>query len=96
MSEDEKVQSEVPASNKPQASDIECGVCGLDGGPVVECAVCNGQPRYAQKRHFTLTEERRGLNDEEREKRYGRYGEVGPTVIDLPGSFNPFSPKTNK
>ena len=82
---DEQVQS-----NKPQPSDIECGMCGRDGGPAVECKVCNGSPRFAQKRHFTLSEERRGMNEEERNERYGQYGEVMPKVIDLPGSYNPF------
>ncbi len=72
-------------------SDVECSICGRDGGPNVSCQICNGQQRYAQKRHFTLTEERQGMNQEERSNRYGQYGEVNPKIVNLPGSFNPFN-----
>ena len=101
MSQEEQSNNPQPQPqpqqhSAPPASDIECGMCGRDGGPQVQCEVCKGSPRFAQKRHYTLSEERRGLNEEERNDRYGQYGEVGPKVVNLPGSFNPFGPKTNK
>ena len=76
-------------SEQVKQSEIECSMCGRDGGPTVECELCKGAPRFAQKRHFTLSEERQGLNKEERSERYGRYGDVSPRIVDLPGSFNP-------
>jgi hypothetical protein len=86
--------SDQVKSNEP--SNIECSICGRDGGPAPECGLCSGNQSYAQPRHFTLTEERQGLSKDEDNNRYGNYGEVGPVVVNLPGSYNPFSPKTNK
>lgn len=81
MSENEK-QSQEP--------ELECGMCGRNGGPAVECDLCHGNPRFAQERHFTLSEERQGKNKKKDDKRYGAYGDVMPRVINLPGSTNPY------
>lgn len=77
-------------------SELECGMCGRDGGPVAGCQLCNGNMRYAQKRQFTLSEERRGLNEQERKDRYGKYGGVMPKIVTMPGGYNPMQGTPNK
>lgn len=86
----------VNEKSQTKPSDIECAMCGRDGGPVAECQLCQGSSRFAQKRHFTLSEERQGLNEEERNSRYGRYGGVMPKIVNLPGSINPMQGTPNK
>jgi hypothetical protein len=71
------------------ASALECSICGRDGGPVVSCEVCGGNQRFAQARAFSLTEERQGLNKEEKKDRYGLYGDVSPNIVVLPGGYDP-------
>lgn len=73
-------------------SEFECGMCGIDGGPRPECELCHGSVRYRQKRHFTLSEERQGLNPNPG-NRYGRNGEVGPRIAVVPGGMDPGKPK---
>ncbi len=75
-------------TNPSQVSELECSMCGRDGGPVAECQLCFGSPRFIQKRHFTLTEERAGKNPDAK-KRYGPTGDVNPKVVVLPGGFDP-------
>lgn len=77
-----------PTSAKP-VSDVQCSMCGRDGGPVPECDLCLGNQRFVQSRAFTLTEERQGLNTDEAARRYGRTGDVNPRIIQLPGGFVP-------
>jgi hypothetical protein len=72
------------------ASEIECSLCGRDGGPIESCNVCNGNKRFVQERHFTLSEERQGVGHSD-PKRYGRDGAVQPKAVRLPGSFVPGS-----
>lgn len=87
MSE-EQVQSEV---QEIPAIDIECSMCGNVGGPYVGCQLCDGNPRFIQKRHFSRTEELQGLNPDAK-RRYGMQGEVGPKQVHgeivLPKSAN--------
>jgi hypothetical protein len=78
MSNEEQPQEPV---QRAPASEYECSMCGRDGGPVASCQLCLGNQRFVQKRHFTLSEERRGLNPEEKSRRYGALGEVGPEQI---------------
>lgn len=70
-----------------QVSDVECSMCGKDGGPIPECDLCHGNQRYRQSRAFTQSEERQGLNPNH--DRYGRTGDVSPKIVVLPGGFDP-------
>jgi hypothetical protein len=73
-----------------QPSEIECSICGRDGGPYEGCpAGCNGNPRFIQSRSFTLTEERQGLNPKKDSERYGLAGDVSPKIVVLPGGADP-------
>jgi hypothetical protein len=71
------------------ASSTECSMCGRDGGPVPACELCGGNQRYAQERHFTLSEERQGLNPNKDGDRYGLHGDVSPKIVVLPGGYDP-------
>ncbi len=79
----------MSTETKVQDTEYECGMCGRNGGPIEACDLCKGSKRFLQERHYTLSEERSGLNSKEREARYGRYGAVMPKVVNLPGSANP-------
>jgi hypothetical protein len=61
--------------------DIECGMCGRDGGPYVGCPRgCNGRKDFVQKKAYTLSEERSGRAPVI--SRYGEDGNVGPKTSD--------------
>lgn len=79
--------------NQPQAQPqaLECSMCGRDGGPVASCDLCHGAQRFAQERHYTLSEERQGKNPNPGNDRYGPHGEVGPKIVVLPGGTMPGS-----
>jgi hypothetical protein len=58
-------------------SEVECSLCGRDGGPVEGCTYgCQGNPRYTQSRAYTLSQERSGRAPQT--DRYGDQGQVGP------------------
>jgi hypothetical protein len=62
-------------------TEIECSLCGRNGGPYVGCPRgCNGRADFAQKRANTLSEENTGRRP--REQRYGEDGSVGPKTSD--------------
>lgn len=62
-------------------TNIECSLCGRNGGPFVGCPRgCNGSPRFIQSRANTLSEERSGRRPTE--SRYGDDGAVGPKTND--------------
>lgn len=82
---DEQVQSQSP---EPEAT-TECTICGRVPGPVPACETCHGNRTFTGPRQFTLTENRKRQADDP--DRYSRTGNVGPTVVSLPGSFNPAS-----
>jgi ribosomal protein S14 len=69
-------------------NEVECSICGLDGGPVEACEVCGGNRGFTRAKQFTRTEEIQGAKSDP--KRYDRTGNVHPTVIHLPGSTNPY------
>jgi hypothetical protein len=61
--------------------DIECSLCGRNGGPYVGCPRgCGGRADFVQKRAYTLSEERSGQAPDN--KRYGDDGAVGPKTSD--------------
>ena len=61
----------------------ECSMCGRTGGPNLGCRVCKGNPRFfVRGRHYTMTEERAGLNPAEKARRYGEDGSVGPERLE--------------
>lgn len=66
-----------------QVSELECSMCGLDGGSVPGCDLCRGTARN-QPRSFTITEEARGLNPD-KSKRYGTMGDTSPRIVEVPG-----------
>jgi hypothetical protein len=71
---------------QPINQGIECSVCGRPGGPALDCPMCFGNPNNVQKRHYTLSEERMGMNREAQKARYGLDGAVGPKRAKVPGS----------
>jgi hypothetical protein len=73
-----------------EESRIECSLCGRVGGVYEGCDLCHGATRFNQTRHYTLTEERQGKAPDD--GRYTRTGATNPTVVNLPGSFNPYMP----
>jgi len=76
-------------TTKIEFSDVECAVCGLDGGPDADCSICHGNAQK-QSRAYTLSEERSGRVPEDHESRYRQDGAVGPKIITyLPGSGGP-------
>lgn len=62
--------------------EIECGLCGRDGGSYAECNLCHGRGENV-KRQYTLSDEQAGRAP--RERRYGSEGQVGPRIVNLPG-----------
>jgi hypothetical protein len=65
---------------EPEAVEFECGLCGASNR--TGCDLCqNDNTRFRQTRHYTLSEERQGLNPDAAKKRYGPQGEVGPEQI---------------
>ncbi len=59
-------------------SDIECSVCGRDGGPYEGCSRgCDGNPRFIQSAGYTLTQHRNGDAPKE-----DRYTNMGPKTND--------------
>lgn len=74
---------------RQEASEWECSICGVDGGPQEGCDLCHGQERFRQTRSFTLSEERQGLNPKAKKGRYGRTGDVNPRLVVLPGGHDP-------
>jgi hypothetical protein len=71
-----------------EVSEVECSICGKDGGPQLACPICKGNQRFVQSRSFTLSEERQGKNPNA-EDRYGPDGGLGPKIVVLPGGFDP-------
>jgi hypothetical protein len=67
-------------------SEVECGICGKDGGPVADCDICGGNRTFTRPKQFTRTEEIRSAQSDP--GRYSRTGDVSPTIINLPGSAN--------
>lgn len=62
-------------------TEIECSLCGRNGGPYAECARgCGGRAEFVQKRQYTLSEERSGRAPVD--DRYGDSGSVGPKTSD--------------
>lgn len=62
-------------------TEIECSLCGRNGGPFAECSRgCGGRAEFVQTRGYTLSEERSGRAPVT--KRYGDGGEVGPAKSD--------------
>lgn len=84
---DEQVQSQSPEPQPEAEGTTECSVCGRVPGPFPECEICHGNTGFTRQRQYTLTESRR--RDEVDPGRYSRTGNVGPTIVTLPGSFNP-------
>lgn len=71
-------QGEYSPEPEPE---IECSLCGRNGGPIEGCARgCNGNPRFIQPRQYTLSEVRTGRAPQE--DRYGDEGQVGPKNRD--------------
>lgn len=66
--------------NDPKLSELECSMCGRNGGPSVHCTTCGGNQRFAQKRAYTLSEERMGIAPTD--ERYGPNSDVGPKKTD--------------
>lgn len=62
---------------------IECGICGREGGPYADCGICRGHAPI-QSKAFTLSDVRSGRAPED--ERYGEGGSVGPKIVNLPGS----------
>lgn len=61
--------------------EIECSLCGRNGGPYEGCPRgCNGRADFVQKRAYTLSEERSGRAPVT--PRYGDDGDVGPKTDD--------------
>lgn len=60
--------------------EVECSVCGRDGGPLKGCSICGGNQRYTKNRAFTLSDFKAGRVAEQ--KRYGPDGDVGPKTND--------------
>lgn len=75
---------EKKMSEEKVESELECSICGHDGGPYPECDLCKGNMRFVQSKAYTLTEERQKAAKDP--GRYGRTGAVGPKIINLPGS----------
>jgi hypothetical protein len=64
-----------------EETEIECSLCGLNGGPYEGCSRgCGGRAEFVQKRQYTLSEERSGRAPVT--KRYGDGGDVGPRTSD--------------
>lgn len=74
--------------SESEVSQIECGMCGRDGGVYAECELCGGKLALNQSRAFTLTEERQGKNPDAKH-RYGPTGDVSPKIVVLPGGYDP-------
>lgn len=61
--------------------EIECSLCGRNGGPVATCSRgCGGRAEFVQKRQYTLSEERSGRAP--KNDRYGDDGAIGPKTSD--------------
>jgi hypothetical protein len=61
--------------------EIECSMCGRNGGPYAECPRgCGGRAEFVQTRAYTASEERSGRAPTD--SRYGFDGAVGPKTDD--------------
>lgn len=89
----DQVQSQSSQPPEPEAT-TECSICGRVPGPAPECEICHGNQSFTRQRQFTLSEERRGRETDP--ERYSRTGNVSPKVVNLPGSFNPTVPTTER
>lgn len=86
----DQVQSgQAPEALPQEEPTTECSICGLVPGPQPGCEICHGNQTFVRDRQYTLTEQRRG--QEVDPDRYSRTGNVGPKIVNLPGSFNPTS-----
>lgn len=75
-----------PSTVQPEEPTTECGVCGRVPGPFPDCELCHGNAKV-QSRAFTRTEEQQGAKSDP--DRYSRTGNVSPTIVVVPGGFDP-------
>lgn len=62
--------------------EIECGICGREGGSSLDCGTCFGRAEN-KPLAFTLSDHRSGRAP--KEDRYGDRGGLNPKTPDLPG-----------
>ena len=62
--------------------EIECSICGRDGGAYPDCGMCSGRAQN-QEKNFTLSEHRSGRGPVE--DRYGNDGGLNIRTPNLPG-----------
>lgn len=63
--------------------EVECSLCGREGGSFVGCGTCHGRAKD-QPAAFTLSDHR--ARRAPREDRYGGDGGLNPRSPNLPGS----------
>ena len=63
-----------------QLHEVECSLCGRDGGPFAGCGTCHGGAP-SQSKAFTLSEHRAGRAPQE--DRYGNEGGLNPRTSPL-------------